>query len=314
MQRYIGDILDGCGRDTRNDDFTAISKEDALRYARYAQGRLQSVITKKYPHTFIATYTQNIAADTSLYSVADNMHLGSRIVRVRYNPTADSVSWRVLRYGNYYRKYSPSPGTPSCWTRENGQVRIEPPPNATIGQLEIAYERTLDVLDLRRGQISATPSGAILDLTTGSGPTTADEALFVAKQFVSVCDYYGTVMLRNGVISSYNAANDELTLAANVSTYLVTGYTLADLANGYLTVGKWTSTHSALHDDCERYITEYVNRRLYKRDSRNDTGLIENELQDIEKDIVDSYKNADHTIKPIPLVDEDILVYPIWES
>jgi hypothetical protein len=79
-------------------------------------------------------------------------------------------------------------------------------------------------------------------------------------------------------------------------------------------LGKWATTHSGLSNDCERYIAEYVTRRLYKKDSRNDTGQLDAELQDIEKDLVDSYKNPDHTIMPIPIIDDDILVFPSWSG
>lgn len=316
MDKYIGEILSETGRDSRNDGFTQISEEDALRYANYAQEMLQSKIAKKYPDIFLETEEQTIVANQKSYTPTGNLFKGCRIRRVRYNQsTTDERSWYRLKPISPYEVEFARTGYPRYYYRENGSVLVHPFLDTATGRLEIQFEKQINKLDTRRAQVNGTPSGAILDLTSSSfgSPSAANEALFVKNAYVSVVDAFGTVLMRNGIVSSYNASNDELTLAANVSTYLRTGVTLANLADGYLVLGKWASTHSELSNDCERYITEYVTQRLYKRDSSNDAAIVTDEMKEMERDIVDGYKVPDKDPKPIPVYDRDILVYGYTE-
>jgi hypothetical protein len=115
-------------------------------------------------------------------------------------------------------------------------------------------------------------------------------------------------MLYNGLISSYTAATDVVTLAANVSTYLVTGYALADLANGYMTLGKYSTTHSKLPDTAERYINEYMNWKIFRRDSSSDSDETNMELKEIEQEIVNSFHMPDKTVKSFPIADYSLLI------
>lgn len=317
MDKYIGDMLTEVGRDSRNDGYTQISEEDALRYANYAQEMLQSKIAKKYPDIFLVTEEQLIVANQKSYTPTGNLYKGCRIRRVRYNQsTTDERSWYRLKPISAYEVEYARTGYPKSYYRENGSVIIHPFPDTATGRIEIQFEKQINKLDLRRAQVNGTPSGAIIDLTSSSfgAPTAATEARFVKNTYVSVVDAFGTPLMRNGLISSYDAASDALTLAANVSTYLLTGVTLAALADGYLVIGKWASTHSELSNDCERYVAEYTTQRLYKRDSSNDAGIITDEMKEMEKDIVDGYKIPDKDPKPLPIFDRELLVYGYTES
>lgn len=312
MDKYIEDILTECGRDSRNTGYVAISIEDALRYANWAQQMLQSKIAKKYPRTFLAAEKQNVTANTPSYTITDNLYLGTRLHLIRYYPslTDDRVFTRVKPVSPYQRDMVVT-GVPRYYERRGATFFMYPYPDAAGGRLEFIYERALDKLDLRRAQVNGTPSGTTVDLThsTFGAPSATVEAMLTTNTYFSLCDAYGTVRLRNAVISSYNAATDAITTAANVSTYLVTGFALADLADTYLTIGKWTTTHSGLVNEAERYIAEYTTQRLFKRDSSNDAKEIASEMIEIEKDLLDAYKVPDMDAHPIPILDHEILIY-----
>jgi hypothetical protein len=117
-------------------------------------------------------------------------------------------------------------------------------------------------------------------------------------------------MLRNGVVSSYNAGTDVITLAANVSTYLVGTYTLANLADGYLTIGAYTTTHSKLKDVCERYLVAYMNWKALSRDAatREKSELFREEKLDLEREIVESYRMPDKDEDSIQLENPDLML------
>lgn len=310
MQKYIGDIIDGIRRDTLNADdiptttnLVGIETKDFLRQANYAQQKLQSKISMISHEVFEQTQEISVVAGQAAYSISDNVFIGTRIRSVRYSRSGTTADYRRLLPKTPYDTYS-NTGWPTRYHRRNGQIILEPTPDVSGGKIEVVYERSLDNLDLRRGRVDGTPSGAIIDLSHASGsPSADDEALFVENAYVCISDAFGTPMLYNGVISSYNAGTDTLTLVADVSTYLVSGFALADLANGYLTLGKWSTTHSSLPDECERYITAYVNKAIFKRESSDKTGGEDADLNDILQDIVSSFKIPDKDVKPIPILD-----------
>lgn len=309
MQKYIGDIITQQRHDTRNTDVEAHSSDVLLNYNQYAQNRLYGSISLQYNYAFEESQDVNITANEDTYTVNDNVAFGSRIVSVWYSPSGAESAFRPLR-PTPNRPDRLSIGTrPIFYRRRGNKVIVEPTPTVTQGKLRIVYERALDQLALRRGRVNGTPSGAVIDLTHSSGaPTTDDEALFVENSYVCISDPFGTPLLYNGVISSYNAANDELTLKANVSTYLVSGYAPSDLADGYLTLGKYTTTHSKLPDEAEGYLIEWVNRKLHAVDSSNQFADTDQMLKEIESTIVASYRRPDKDVKLFPTHDFSLLI------
>ena len=294
--RYVGELITDCRSDTGNNDYSAtngIPQSDFLRFLNWGQERLQGIVLATNPDVFQVDLIVPIVADQQAYTVNDNVYLGERIVNVEYSPTGDVKDYyKIYEEGISYRNTYPGQ-YPVSYHRNSGQIWLKPP--STQGSLRVRFERQLDALDLRRGQVNGTPVGAVIDLTVGSGPTVEDEALLIPNQYICISDAFGTVMLYNGVILSYVAVGDVLTLVADVDTYLVDGFTLADLANGYLTIGKWTTTHSKFPNLCERYLMAYCNWKIFGRDAATagKRDVFEKELTGIEDEIVRSYQEPD---------------------
>lgn len=308
MQTYIGDIISDQRHDTRNRDTDAHSNENILRYNQYAQNRLYALISREYSYAFEETYDVSIVANQKEYTVDDYVAFGTRITSVWYSPTGTEAAFRPLR-PTPNRPDRLTTGTRPIFYRRRGEtVVLEPTPTVAQGTLRIVYERSLDKLELRRGQISGTPSGTDIDLSGGSGVSTDDEALLVANTYVCVSDAFGTPLLYNGIVSSYNAGTDVLTLTGDVEDYLVTGKTLADLANAYLTIGKYSTTHSKLPDEAEGYFIEWVNRKLNSVDSDIQFDESDEMLEEIEQAIIASYRRADKEVKSFPINDFDLLI------
>lgn len=310
--KYIGDLITESRRDTNNTDTTGISTEDFLRYANYAQDRLFGLILQTSPMSFQATKEISLVADQEAYTILDNVYLGERIVMVEYSPTGLTRDYyKIYEVGLSYRDNYPQP-RPVNYIRQNGQVLLRPIPSAASGTIRVTYERDLDDVGTRRGQVNGTPSGTTIDLTHGTfgAPSTSDEALFVKDAYICISDGFGNVMLRNGIISSYNAGTDAITLAANASTYLVGSYTLANLADGYLTVGQYTTTHSNLKNPCERYLVAYMNWKILGRDTAGaaKSKVFEAEVELIEKELIQSYQLPDKDEDSIQIENPDLLL------
>lgn len=310
MQKYVGDIIFDVRRDTLNaDDVPAagsvvgIETKDFLRYVNYGQQKLQSHIAKISHEVFEQTTEISVVVGQAAYSISDNVFLGTRIRSVRYSRSGNAVDYRRLLPKTPYDTYS-NTGWPTRYHRRNGQIILEPTPDASGGKLEVVYERTLDGLDLRRAKVNATPSGTSVVLNfTGTEPESETEPLLTANSYVCICDAFGSPRLYNAVISSYDSGTNTITTAANVSTYLITGYALSDLNGGFVTLGKYTRTHSELPDDCERYLSSYAAKKLFKREASDTEGSEAEDLNDILKDILASFKMPDKDVKPIPILD-----------
>lgn len=312
MDKYIGTLLSEQRVDTRNGDTSAISDTTLIRYNDYAQKYLFGLITKSHPRCFIEYEDLPVTGNENIYQVTGNLAFGTRIVLVKYSYNGEEKHFRRLTpYNNLYSAYTPYPGRPRYYERRHGKVVLIPTPEVTEGTLRIFYEKALDSLALRVARVNGTPSGAVIDLTHSSfGAPSADTetALAIPGDFICLSKPDGTVVLYNGVISSYNAGSDALTLAANVSTYLVSGYALADLADCYLTLGKWTTTHSKLPNEAEQFCTEYVNRCIHNIESSKQWATTDKVLSQLAATVLANFASPDKDIKSFPMDDFDLLI------
>jgi hypothetical protein len=309
MDKYIGDIILAERHDTRNRDTDAHSDEQFLRYNQYAQDRIYALITLSHNWVFEETILITPVVGEDTYEINDNLAFGTRITNVEYSLNGTDRFYPLEVTPNRYRTLATA-GRPIYYRRRHGKIVVEPTPDNTNGVFRVTYERSLDTLALRAGRVNGTPSGTTIDLThsTYGAPTTENEALLVEDAYICISDSYGNPLLYNGVISSYNAGTDVITLAANVSSYLTEGTVLADLADGYLTIGKYTTTHSKLPNEAEAFLVEYVNRKLHNVDSSEQFEAANVLLREVTEAIVASFKFPDKARKRFPIEDSQMLI------
>lgn len=314
MQKSISAIIEAQRADSRNGDTDSIPDADFIRYNQYAQDRLVSLITLAHNWVFVKTKDINIVGGTDTYDINDNVAFGTRIIQVRYSFDGQEKNFRRLTpTPNRYDRLT-TPGRPVYYRRVHGAVQIEPTPSVTEGVLRVEYERRLDTLDIKRCKISGTPSGTSIGVQDAfAGGVLSVELqtpwLSAAKThdgYCSVSNFDGVPLLYAGRVASNT--DSLLTLAANVSTYLISPYTLADLSGMYVTAGKYSTTHSKLPDEAESYLIEYVNRRVLARDSGSDEVVIDDILKEIEAAIVLSFKMPDKEVKSIPVSDWNMMI------
>ena len=304
MDTYIGDIIDSQRNDTRNGDTEAIATDEFVRFNNAAQRYLFGRITLTYNYAFEKVGDAiTTTANEDTYSIDDNLAFGTRITTVWYRPNGIANSEYRLR---------PTPNRPDrliqgtrprYYRRRKGQIILEPAPDNANDTIVPVYERALDTLDIRRARINGTPSST--DITIDA-PTAAEAAYFVENTYLCVSDAFGTPLLYNGIISSYSS--NVITLTDNVSNYLQTGVALADLDNAYITLGKYTTTHSELPNEAEDYFVEWVNRKLHNIDSSEQFAETDQILTELRDTIVASYYIPDKDVKDFPVSDFDLLI------
>lgn len=277
-------------RNVANSDGTyAITSDECIQYLNDAQDRMQNLISaqKNIAKLFVTEQIITVVQNQAEYVIPDRVLLNKQIEYVEFSATGSLTDYIRLEKLNFFNRDTYPTTYPHGYFKRGGSILLQPTPSTTQGSLRVSYERDLDDLDVTRARINGTPVTTDIDLTHSSGaPTTANEALFINGNFICISDANGNVMLRNGLIDSYDAPTDVLTLVADVDTYLVGSYTLADLADGFLTVGKYTTTYSKLPDACERYLVHYLAAQLFRKDSSNDYENALALVADIETDTI----------------------------
>ena len=290
---------------TRNTDYTSTSgipQSLFVELGNEAQEHLQTSISNINSQLFIESASVSIVANQEAYEVPDRVLLGGKIIKVDYSYSGYDIDLYPLRRMNALdrRAYT---GTPSGYLVQNSKILLNHIPNSSSGKIRISYIRQLDGLDVERGTVNGTPSGTTL-ATTGmditSSPVNATNATYLC-----VSDKHGTVLLRNAEIASWSSPN--FTLAANVNTYLVGSATLASLAGGSITFGKYSTTYSKLPDACERYLLLYMQKRILTLDESQTSIEEDAELKFVEAEIIKSLSDEVRDPQEFPVLDVELM-------
>ena len=278
-------------RNSANPDGTySVPDSEILQYLNDGQDRIQNLIsaTKNIAKIFVKEAIIPIIAGQAEYSVPDRVLLNKQIEYVEFSATGQTQDYIRLEKLNFFNRDTYPSTYPMGYFKRGNQILIQPTPSTTQGSLRINFEREIYDLDVIRSQVNGTPSGTsiVLDAVGGTLITTASEAMLTLGAKVCITKGDGTPLLTNGVVASYVAGTKTLTLAANVSTYLVGSATLADLASQYFTIGAYTTPFSALPDNCERYLIHYAVAELFHRDSSNDYSKEMGVVAMMEEDII----------------------------
>lgn len=300
--------------DTRTYTTTSgTQQQEFVQYLNDAQDRLQSVIMSRIPlcSYFDTTYTQSIVAAQQAYPISSlgDVFSHNMVRLVEFSYDSQTVNFGKVKRGFLFELSNQQSTYPWLYDVRGSNVLLSPVPQSAVGSLRTTYPRRLDNLDVRRARVNGTPATTDIDLTSSTfgAPSAADEALFVEGAYFCISDIDGNVMLYNGKISSYNATTDVITAAANISTYLTGSYTLANLANGYLTLGKFSTTHSKLPDESEKFLIAYTHWKIKKRESSNDSGEQGGELDSMEKDVLSAVGGYVLDYYDVPILNEEWL-------
>lgn len=289
---------------TKNPNYSAtegIVQEQFVELLNQAQDHLQASIANVYSAEFITSEEINIVGNQESYTPTKRVLAKAKRITVEYSDNGDARNYDLLD-PRVQRDRNTDYGVPTGYVWRNGQVLLGPIPSSTQGKIRLTYYEELDDLDIQRGTVNGTPSGTTI--VTSGMDITSTPINATNVRYICISDKDGNVMLRNGLVSSWGSPN--FTMAANVSTYLVGAYTLANLASGIITFGRYTTNFSKLADHCERYLMVYTQKRIMTIDESSTSMEEDLELKNIETDILNSYSDESMDVKYIPVLDPDI--------
>jgi hypothetical protein len=283
---------------------SGLTQDFFVEAAKEAQLHLQQQIIAIKADLFLTNEETSLVANTETYALSGRLFGDTKVKAIQYSADGNSINYLPLRQATFAERDSSSALAPEFYIPQANVIYLNPITTVSAGKIRTTYYRQVDDLDIRRGSISGTPSGTSIIL---SATNCFDYDLGLAD-YICVNNQYGDVLLYGGKISSYNSTTHTLTLAANVSTYLVSGYTLANLASQYVTIGRYSTTHSKLPDVCEPYLKTYMQKRAYNRNQHTGSLFEDQELTTMRTDILSAYSEKTEDVTEVPILDPYILL------
>jgi hypothetical protein len=308
--RRVEQLITASRIQTENEEFTdttGIQDTEFIQYLNDAQEQLQSDIARNFQNVFVEEKTYDVIAEQSDYPLPDDAYLENRISNVWFSHNGQRKNSRLLKAGSLKERTYTKVTIPSIYIRTTGKFILSPIPQTTIkNAIIINYVKQLNRLDVRRGQVSSlTTSGStITSLTLDPATfTTDDRSAILNECFLSVVDKCGDVKMRRVPIADINATNGAVTLEAGFA--FESGESIA--VGDYVVAGKLATNRCELPDMCERYLIQYTNWKILKRDSSNDSAEQSQELLDMRSEIVETFKQVDDDVKTVTITDTSFI-------
>lgn len=311
--KYVGDLITEVRRDTRNEDIpttgseVGISTEDFLRYINFAQEKCQAIAISAKSTKFQTSKEISLVNGTIEYPVPDRVYLDEHILDVKYSNSGLARDYYEIRERSLSQRVDYA-GSPCFYIRKGGSVLLCPIYNSSGAKARVTYDRAVDSLDIRRGQItdSLTAAGFLAGLTLD--PDTDDADALARAQYLCINDAFGNVLMYNIPVTSYNSSTG--VVAIKDESFLYQAGETAPVG-AYVTVGEYTTTHSKLNHLCERYMSQYSEYKIFRRDSSNDATQAKEDMRETLKEIQVSYQETPRDECEVQVDNPDLMV-GVW--
>jgi hypothetical protein len=309
MSRYITHLIEDCRDSSENADFTSttgIQDREFVRYLTEGQKRLHNLITQQHAHVFEKEKIYSLSQNQETVSLPDDIHAVNMVAKVEYSYNGDADEYSPLDVTSSRNRQTDVEGVPEYFFVRNNKVYLVPTPNHPNAKLRVTYIRRSHQLGKRMAQVSS------ITLSDNSISSMSVDVSTVGVDATSLerADGYFTVVDSQGNIKCDSVRFDSIDTTTGAIT-INSGYEKEDsetIAVGdWLIAGRSASSHidANLTDMAERYIEAFCIYKIFKRDSSVDSQEQLTELQALEQEIVDSYKEIVHDIYRIPQINSD---------
>jgi hypothetical protein len=307
MSTRIDKLITHIRKATENEEVGTgygIQDSEFIRYLNEAQDRLVSKITQQHPAVFVEETTIDTVANQEAYDIPADAIAFNRVTDVQYSAKSLRGFYTLNRISLKERD-TDLKGEPLQYIRKAGQILLSPIPTTSSGQIRLNYIRRPRDLDTRRGKVDSVTLGAssITALSLDHTQSDFDDTNLNLADYITVVDRYGSVKMKNIPIDSVSAVNGDVTITSGFT--FSSGETIE--VGDYVVIGGFSSTHSELPDTCERYLSQYVIWKIFKRDSSSDANQAESELSALENEIISLYADIDDDLIFIPIISD-------WEA
>lgn len=298
-------LIDESRRATENVDFTTTSGIDTQQFIRFfndAQRRIESKLQVLHKRIFTRTQTFSVSAQQELVPIPADVYLGTRLIHVEYARPAGTNDFYTLKKGQLQERITSIVGEPSFYIRVEDNLILQPIPGSA-GTIRLTYQRKLPRLDIRRGQIETiTIVGD--QLTALKFDDVVDEPAFdrealIQEEELTIIDRFGKRCIENIRFDDIDEQGN-VTLTGGAHT-LIDGQTAA--VGDFGVRGGNSTNVSELAESVERYLLQYVDWKIFKKDSSVDSQEAAQELAQMEDDIVAAYAEPDTDVDYVTILD-----------
>lgn len=305
--RRIDLILEAARRQTDNVEYDAssgLSQDQLIQFANDGQDDLVEAILSEFPLSFTEEIEISLVADQEEYELPRDCFMGSRVIKVEYSHSGLSRDYYKLDLGTISERVAGYSADPSFYIRKNKSVLLQPKPQKSGALIRVTYQKAFPRLDYRLARVgSVTTSGSSITALTLDTSYPIFDTQLLEEEYVCIVDKNGLVKMQAIPLT----AVDVSTGVCTIDTFsFQTGESIA--ANDYVVRGKYTTTHSYLTDNCERYLYQYVSWKILKRDSSNDSPEQGQELEMTKMQVVRSFAIPEQDTSTVPILDSQFLM------
>lgn len=307
------DVLIAASRvDTDNEDFddtSGIPDDAFIRWVNRAQERIQAKILalKPRPNVFQKTLEVSATANEESYAIPSGVFLSTRVELLEYSHTGLAKDYYPLTLSTQMERLpGENAGQPSRYFRQSGRVVVMPKPASSAAMFRWTYQYGLPKLDFRRASVSALTLSAtqLIDLTLDATTLTDDNITAITdKGYLTLVDALGNIQMKGIPVSAIDSTTGLVTMGG---AFTFEAGEIAAIGN-YAVGGAYATSHSALPDTCERYLSIFLDWKAFKKDSNLSAVEAGQELQETEADILDSFLTAEADVQGIPILDDEYL-------
>lgn len=298
--KSVSQLINQIRKQTENEEvsaFTGIQDSEFIQYINDGQYMIQAAIAHQHPNVFVKEIEINAIQDQEKYDLPGDCYLGNKVYNVEYSPTGEEDDYYILEQDTIKRRNPGVSGSPVKYIRLSGQILLTPQPQ-TGGKIRINYIKRLRELDIRSAKVlSDVAVNASSQFTINldqSTFTTLTESL-QEHEFICVVDKLGNNVVKNIEIVSI-AAGQIVCQAHSIEADDVATIP----AGSFITGGRFSTTHSDLSVESERYLIAYAAWKILKRDSSVDSQEAVQELETMAQEIVKTYALISDDIQFIP--------------
>lgn len=307
--RALEQLITASRRATGNTDFTStagVQDEEFIQALNDGQEEIQTLISTLFPSILMGEKIQDVSPSVDTYPIPSDCFMGTRIDHIDYSSSGLTQDFYPIRKGSLKERIDGVNGNPSFYIRQGSQLIIQPPPQNS-GKLRIVYQKTIPVLDIRRGVVQSVTLSSNTITSLVLDPSGLDAATLSEQNFISIVDKNGQVKMKNIPVDSIDSATGVVTVSAGFT--FESGETIS--VSDFALRGKNSSTHSSLPDLCEKYLLEYCNMRIFVRDSSSDQAEIAALMSKIEGTLKQAFSEPDNDPDRIAIIDPFFLGYEL---
>ncbi len=260
-----------------------------------AHRTIQRYLVTEMAEPFAAYKDYSVVASQLAYNLPADIFATNLVYDVRYSATGLERDFSDPLEKMHYREYGEN-GAPYKWMVDGNVLYLDQAPASATGTIRIRYERALNKLDVRRGQVSDV--GGVITLTTLEVDTTTDddhESVLSTAEYLSTVDNFGTVTCRNIQVNGYNTSTGVFTV---VPKDYETGEAIS--AGNWVLLGNSSSTHFQLPDCFEDYYIDFVKNEVYELLSEDEQSISNPKLDRILAKCAEIYAQLPSGRTPIP--------------